>query len=100
MSENQTKKTKSILQAPRGTRDFYPEQMARLQWLFQLWRQTSLRHGFEEYDGPSFEHLDLYTIKSGDEIVSQLFSFEDRGGRDLALRPELTPAEAVSLPPW
>lgn len=94
MSENQTKKTKSILQAPRGTRDFYPEQMARLQWLFQLWRQTSLRHGFEEYDGPSFEHLDLYTIKSGDEIVSQLFSFEDRGGRDLALRPELTPTLA------
>jgi histidyl-tRNA synthetase len=93
-NNNQSKPAKAILQAPRGTRDFYPEQMARLQWLFSQWRQVSLRHGFEEYDGPSFEQLDLYTIKSGDEIVSQLFSFEDRGGRDLALRPELTPTLA------
>jgi histidyl-tRNA synthetase len=85
---------KGILQAPRGTRDFYPEDMAKLRWLFDQWRDVSLRHGFEEYDGPSFEHLDLYTLKSGDEIVSQLFSFEDRGGRSLALRPELTPTLA------
>ncbi|MFA5865197.1 MAG: histidine--tRNA ligase [Phycisphaerae bacterium] len=96
---------KSLLQSPRGTRDFYPELMVRQQWLFDLWRTVSLRHGFEEYDGPIFEHLDLYQIKSGDEIVSQLFSFADRGGRNLALRPELTPtlarmvaAKASSLP--
>jgi histidyl-tRNA synthetase len=91
---NQSKNQNSIIQAPRGTRDFYPEDMARLQWLFQQWRDVSLRHGFEEYDGPSFENLDLYTRKSGDEIVSQLFNFEDRGGRSLALRPELTPTLA------
>jgi histidyl-tRNA synthetase len=102
---NGTTSKKGILQAPRGTRDFYPEDMAKLQWLFDQWRQVSLRHGFEEYDGPSFEHLDLYTLKSGEEIVSQLFSFEDRGGRALALRPELTPtlarmiaAKASALP--
>jgi histidyl-tRNA synthetase len=79
--------------------------MVRQQWLFDQWRQTSLRHGFEEYEGPIFEHLDLYKIKSGEGIVSELFSFEDRGGRNLAIRPELTPtlarmiaAKANSLP--
>jgi histidyl-tRNA synthetase len=99
------KNLQAVLQSPRGTRDFYPDLMVRQRWLFDLWRQTSLRHGFEEYDGPIFEHLDLYQIKSGDEIVSQLFHFEDRGGRNLALRPELTPtlarmiaAKAGSLP--
>lgn len=88
------KNLQAALQSPRGTRDFYPDLMVRQQWLFDLWRQTSLRHGFEEYDGPIFEHLDLYQIKSGEEIVSQLFSFEDRGGRNLAIRPELTPTVA------
>lgn len=91
---NDSKDLKAILQAPRGTRDFYPDLMVRQQWLFDLWRQTSLRHGFEEYDGPIFEHLDLYKIKSGEGIVSELFSFADRGGRNLALRPELTPTLA------
>ena len=106
MSDNPGKRmTRESFQAPRGTRDFYPEQMAVLNWLFDLWRDTSRRHGFEEFDGPIFEHLDLYTIKSGEEIVSQLFNFEDRGGRQLAIRPELTPtlarmiaARANSLP--
>ncbi len=99
------KDLKAILQCPRGTRDFYPDLMVRQQWLFDLWRQTSLRHGFEEYDGPTYEHLDLYKIKSGEGIVSEIFSFEDRGGRDMAIRPELTPtlarmiaARANSLP--
>jgi len=91
---NQKKDLQAILQAPRGTRDFYPDLMVRQQWLFDLWRQTSLRHGFEEYDGPIYEHLDLYKIKSGEGIVSEIFSFEDRGGRDLAIRPELTPTLA------
>jgi len=86
--------SKALLQSPRGTRDFYPNLMVRQQWLFDLWRKVSLRHGFEEYEGPIFEHLELYQIKSGDEIVSQLFSFEDRGGRNLAIRPELTPTLA------
>lgn len=105
MSKSGKNKGLEVFQRPRGTRDFYPEQMAVQNWLFDRWRQVSLKHGFAEYDGPIYEHLGLYTIKSGDEIVSQLFNFEDRGGRQLALRPELTPtlarmiaAKAASLP--
>lgn len=78
----------------RGTRDFYPEQYARLRHLFEVWRATALSYGFEEFEAPILETLDLYTIKSGDEIVSQLYTFTDKGGRRLALRPELTPTVA------
>jgi len=78
----------------KGTRDFYPEKMAIHNWIVDGWRTTSLRNGFVEYDGPIFEYLQLYTQKSGEEIASQLFSFTDRGGRDLALRPEITPTLA------
>lgn len=89
----------------KGTRDFYPEDMVLLNWLTDAWRRVSIRNGFEEYDGPIFEHLELYTTKSGDEIVEQLFNLIDRGGRQLAIRPEMTPtlarminAKAQSLP--
>lgn len=58
------------------------------------WREAALRHAFEEYDGPPLESLELYTEKSGEEIVGQLYSFTDRGGRDVALRPEMTPTLA------
>jgi len=78
----------------KGTRDFYPEPMRLRNWIIDAWRRVSLRNGFEEYDSPIFEYLDLFTIKSGDEIVSQLFSFTDRGGRSLAIRPEITPSLA------
>ncbi len=78
----------------KGTRDFYPPEMARHNWIIDGWRKASLRSGFEEYDGPIFEHLSMYQIKSGQEIVEQLFSFEDRGGRALAIRPEITPTLA------
>lgn len=78
----------------KGTRDFYPEQMARRNWIIDGWKKVSLRNGFEEYDGPIFEHLQMYQIKSGQEIVEQLFSLQDRGGRDLAIRPEITPTLA------
>lgn len=81
-------------QAPKGTRDFYPDQMAVRNWITGVWRRVSVRNGFVEYDGPTFEYLDLYRVKSGDEIVSQLFHFTDRGGRELALRPEMTPTLA------
>ncbi len=81
-------------QAPKGTRDFYPEDMAIRNWIEERWRAVSLRNGFVEYDGPVFEYLDLYRVKSGEEIVSQLFHFEDRGGRELAIRPEMTPTLA------
>ena len=79
---------------PKGTRDFYPEDMSFRQALFSSWRATCLRYGFEEYDGPLFEHLELFTQKSGNEIEKQLYAFEDKGGRMIALRPELTPTLA------
>ncbi len=78
----------------KGTRDFYPEQMALRNWIVDGWKQASLRNGFVEYDGPIFEHLQMFQIKSGDEIAQQLFSLTDRGGRDLAIRPEITPTLA------
>jgi histidyl-tRNA synthetase len=78
----------------KGTRDFYPPDMAIRNFIVDGWKKVSLRNGFEEYDGPIFEYLKMYQIKSGDEIVEQLFSLTDRGGRDLALRPEITPTLA------
>ncbi len=62
-------------QAPKGTRDFYPPDLAVRRYVESAWRDVSINHGFDEIDGPTFEHLDLYTVKSGPEIVSELFSF-------------------------
>jgi len=78
----------------KGTRDFYPEDMAVHNYIVDGWKKVSLRNGFEEYDGPIFEYLKMFQIKSGDEIVEQLFSLKDRGDRELALRPEMTPTLA------
>ena len=78
----------------KGTRDLYPEQYARVAHIFETWRKTALSYGFEEFDSPILETLELYTLKSGDEIVGQLYHFPDKGGRMLALRPELTPSLA------
>ena len=80
--------------AVKGTRDFYPDKMSVRNWIARGWREASLRNGFVEYDGPIFEYLQLYTQKSGEEIASQLFSMVDRGGRELAIRPEITPTLA------
>jgi histidyl-tRNA synthetase len=77
-----------------GTRDFYPPDMRLRRWIESRWREVALRYGFEEVDGPVIEPLELYTVKSGDEIVGQLYAFEDRGGRRVALRPEMTPTVA------
>jgi histidyl-tRNA synthetase len=74
-----------------GFREFYPDALARRNHIFRLWRQTARAFGFEEYDAPVLEPLDLYKAKSGDEIEAQLFSFTDKGGREVALRPEMTP---------
>jgi histidyl-tRNA synthetase len=82
------------LQPPKGTRDFYPDEMARRRYLHDAWRRVSKRHGFDEVDGPIFESLDLYKVKSGEGIVSELFHFKDRGDRELAIRPEFTPTLA------
>lgn len=77
-----------------GFRDFYPEDLARRAHVFRAWRAVARRYAFSEYDGPPLEPLDLYTQKSGDEIVTQLYNFEDKGGRAVALRPEMTPTFA------
>src|SRR5258705_1395697 len=75
-------------------RDFCPEDLTLRNHIFATWRSVAQRYGFEEYDGPPLESLDLYTQKSGDEIVGQLYSFKDKGDRDVALRPEMTPTLA------
>jgi len=77
-----------------GFRDFYPEQLATRNYLMSVWRDISRRYGFVEYDGPPLEPLELYTKKSGDEIVGQLYTFTDKGDREVALRPEMTPTLA------
>jgi histidyl-tRNA synthetase len=82
------------IQPVKGTRDFYPPEMAVRNFIIDGWKAVSLRNGFEEYDGPIFEYLKMFQIKSGDEIAEQLFNFKDRGGRALAIRPEITPTLA------
>jgi histidyl-tRNA synthetase len=93
-------------QAPKGTRDFYPGDLAVRRHIENAWRSASIDCGFDEVEGPTFEHLELYTAKSGEGIVNELFSFRRAGGEnDYALRPEFTPtlarmvaARAGSLP--
>ena len=94
-----------MTQGVRGTRDFYPEDMRLRNWLFDNFTIASLSHGFEEYDAPVLEHEELYTRKQGEEITKQLYNFQDKGNRDVSLRPEMTPslarmvmAKAGSLP--
>jgi histidyl-tRNA synthetase len=81
-------------QALPGFRDFYPEELALRNHIFATWRAVARRYGFQEYDGPPLEPLELYTAKSGDEIVGQLYEFTDKGDRRIALRPEMTPTLA------
>ena len=77
-----------------GFRDFYPPTFAERAHIFRAWREVERTYGFAEYDGPPLEPLDLYTKKSGDEIVGQLYNFTDKGGREVSLRPEMTPTFA------
>src|SRR5687767_10734885 len=77
-----------------GFRDSYPAEFAERSHIFGAWRDVARRFAFAEYDGPPLEPLDLYTKKSGDEIVGQLYNFEDKGGRHVTLRPEMTPTVA------
>lgn len=77
-----------------GFRDFYPAECAARNYVFETWRRVANRYGFVEYEGPVLEPTDLYRRKSGEEIVNQLFNFEDKGERDVAMRPELTPTLA------
>ena len=82
------------IQTLPGFRDFYPEVCAQRNYVFDKWRSVATRYGFVEYEGPVLEFTDLYRRKSGDEIVHQLFHFTDKGDRDVAMRPELTPTLA------
>jgi histidyl-tRNA synthetase len=85
-----------------GFRDFYPEPLPHQdvwsadarQYIFDQWRNTAKRYGFREYDGPPLEPLELFTTKSGEEIVGQLYNFTDKGDRAVSLRPEMTPTLA------
>lgn len=83
-----------MTQGVRGTRDFYPDDMRLRNWLFDNFINASLLHGFEEYDAPILEHEELYTRKQGEEITQQLYNFQDKGDRKVALRPEMTPSLA------
>lgn len=85
----------NLIQAIRGTRDFYPEDWAFQQWFYEKIKEVSQLFGFQEYEGPLLESLDLYAAKSGEELVKkQAFTLEDRSGQILALRPEMTPTLA------
>lgn len=80
--------------APRGMRDFYPEDYRRRETLFRVWREVADLYGFEGYDAPVVETEELLKRKGGEEITQQIYSFEDKSGRRLALRPEMTPSLA------
>jgi histidyl-tRNA synthetase len=83
------------IQSVKGTREFYPEQMALRNFIYEKVRAASQAFGYQEYDGPFIEPIDLYAAKSGEELVKkQSFTFEDRGGELVTLRPELTPSLA------
>lgn len=105
MPDSSTPKPRPI-PSPKGTRDLYPDDLLRQRYITEAWRRVSIRHGFDEIAGPTFEMRELYTRKSGEGIVSELFSFRREGGDDdYALRPEFTPtlarmyaAKAASLP--
>jgi histidyl-tRNA synthetase len=92
--ESKSPKGKMDLNPPKGTRDFFPEDQRLRNWLFGKWRNIADRYGFEEYDAPVLESEDLYIRKAGEEVTQQLYNFEDKGGRRLALRPEMTPSLA------
>src|SRR5919205_162422 len=77
-----------------GFRDFYPAEFAQRAYIARVWRDVARRFAFVEYDGPPLEPLELYTRKSGEEIVGQLYNFRDKGDREVALRPEMTPTFA------
>ena len=86
---------KKLIQSLKGTRDFYPEDMATRTWLYSKVRKVSETFGYQEYEGPFLEAIDLYAAKSGEELVKeQSFVFPDRGGELITLRPELTPTLA------
>ena len=86
---------KNIIRSVKGTRDFYPDEMAKRSWLIDRLKEASESFGYQRYEGPCLESIDLYAAKSGEELVKeQAFVFSDRGGDPITLRPELTPTLA------
>ena len=81
-------------EAPRGMRDFYPEDMVWRNRIFDAWRTAAEHFGFQNYDACVVESLELLQRKSGEEVSEQIYAFEDKSGRKLALRPEMTPTLA------
>lgn len=92
--KKKVKQTKLDTNPPKGTRDFYPEDMRQRTWIFQHWRDVAKTYGFSEYDAPVLESESLYTRKAGEEVTEQLYNFVDKGDRAVALRPEMTPSLA------
>ena len=90
MRQRDSHKKQEKLERPRGTRDFLPEDMEKRRHVERIMRKVAESYGYREVCTPTFEHLELFTIKSGEQIVEEIYSFKDKGGRDLALRPELT----------
>ncbi len=88
----------ATFQALPGFRDFYPDEMALRTHIVRSWREVARRYGFQEYDGPPLEPVELYTEKSGPEIVQQLYHFQDKGGREVAMRPEMTRSRISASP--
>jgi len=93
-NKKQPKKQKLDTNPPKGTRDFYPEDMRMRNWLFEHFKEVARMHGFAEYDSPVLESEALYTRKAGEEVTEQLYNFVDKGDRAVALRPEMTPSLA------
>ena len=81
-----------MLQKPRGTRDFLPDEMERRRLIERRMREAARRWGYREVSTPDFEHLELFTMKSGEGIIQEMYVFEDKGGRQMTLRPEVTAA--------
>ena len=95
LSKDESTKHKPLdTQPPKGTRDFYPADMRLRTWLFTNFRSSASTFGFSEYDAPVLESEDIYVRKAGEEVTDQLYSFEDKGGRRVSLRPEMTPSLA------
>ncbi|GKY98945.1 hypothetical protein MPSEU_000850300 [Mayamaea pseudoterrestris] len=93
-ASSQQPKEKLDTNPPKGTRDFFPEDMRLRTWLFDHWRAVAKTYGFVEYDAPVLESESLFTRKAGEEVTQQLYNFVDKGDRNVALRPEMTPSLA------
>lgn len=79
-----------MIQKPRGTRDFRSDEMEKRRYLEKLMREEAALFGFREIATPIFENTELFTLKSGPNVVEEIYAFEDKGGRKISLRPELT----------